>query len=570
MEDFATIIKIPLENLKMEVPIDVGSSSTPCRYRLVDCISYIDKGNLHIIESSNFPAMAYSAISYVWRGNPADPTKVGPAFMVQGAPDADPISVNVLKNACHLSIQRGINYLWLDRLCILQDNSEDKKWQIKEMYRMYLSCELCIILPGGVQRLVRLDEETAWIHRGWTLQEALAPKEVVVLFAWEVGSGKIQTGDDEGILTEVISEHSGVSPLGHIINACTLGYIIFISTTGKILPDFRISVRIFGTGTANIKALASLNSEIIATSIDVKNHAIWKSALLRTSQRPVDMVFSIMGLFGITLDTRKYGKNDRIRATIDLVREILENGGSASWLGMSFHLPPCKEFCTFPIFPMTSVAGKALIEDHAGFQRDIADFVVGEYPNELGFGCGLPGGTMSEDSYFTFSTKSVIVEPASRSDDSGEHKIIVGIDESAWTVHDTINDHGSRGDNLNHYLAVLIGWFDEYYPGSTSIDNKNKIKGMIVKLHAPGRYHLVSYFALHFQDRPWVISWRECEVSVGSSQLKNKEDLPFRCINRKELDGNSKNNKGQKHLDFRMKRSLVPQKFLEAMPRKRT
>jgi hypothetical protein len=118
------------------------------------------------------------------------------------------------------------------------------------------------------------------------------------------------------------------------------------------------------------------------------------------------MVFSIMGLFGVILDPSMFQKEDRIGATVALAKEILRKGGRASWLGMSFRLPPCSMLCTFPVFPETSVSGKAFVSTRTGL-REAAEFVDGEYPNELGLGAPLPGGTMDDDGYFMFSARAV-------------------------------------------------------------------------------------------------------------------------------------------------------------------
>jgi len=160
---------------------------------------------LCIEEFTDFPSVQYAAISYVWKGNLLDPPEAKTywysatdaadgdryhKFSVAGALDGDPISIHVLKQACLTALKHGARYIWLDRLCIMQTNREDKNWQIRKMSEMYKRCHLCIILPGGVQKLVRIDEETAWIHRGWTLQELLMPERALVLLAWKLGSGK--------------------------------------------------------------------------------------------------------------------------------------------------------------------------------------------------------------------------------------------------------------------------------------------------------------------------------------------------------------------------------------------
>lgn len=181
----SNILDIPLEPLNESV-LNLAPIATPCRYRLIDCERLTAHGRLHIVEFSAFPTVAYSAISYVWRGNPFDSTKDEDFgnFGVKGAEDGDPIGINVLRHVCVASLLQNAKYVWLDRLCIMQTSREDKGWQISRMFQIYKSCKLCIILPGGIRGLTHLDEGTTWLHRGWTLQEVMAPPSAFVLFAW--------------------------------------------------------------------------------------------------------------------------------------------------------------------------------------------------------------------------------------------------------------------------------------------------------------------------------------------------------------------------------------------------
>ena len=187
-----TILQVPLNSLSQECALDISSHATPQRYRLIDCDQFVQNGVLCIDEFADFPSIQYAAMSYVWKGNPVDPPEAQShhRFSVAGALDGDPISVNVLSKACLAAVKHGASYIWLDRLCIMQTNREDKNWQIKKMGEMYKRCNPCIVLPGGVQKLVRIDEETAWIHRGWTLQELLMPERALVLLSWKLGAGK--------------------------------------------------------------------------------------------------------------------------------------------------------------------------------------------------------------------------------------------------------------------------------------------------------------------------------------------------------------------------------------------
>ena len=81
---------------------------------------------------------------------------------------------------------------------------------------------------------------------------------------------------------------------------------------------------------------------------------------MRTSSRPVDMVFSIMGLFGVSLDVGKYGEPDRERATIDLAEAVLKTGRGATWSAASMGAGSVSGMCTMPSFPATAVEGAAL------------------------------------------------------------------------------------------------------------------------------------------------------------------------------------------------------------------
>lgn len=86
---------------------------------------------------------------------------------------------------------------------------------------------------------------------------------------------------------------------------------------------------------------------------------IWRCALMRTSSRHVDMVFSIMQLIGVTLNPSTFDPNDRLEVMIALASEILDEGGSVDWLGLPAKIPPCLQLSTFPQFAKTNVAGEA-------------------------------------------------------------------------------------------------------------------------------------------------------------------------------------------------------------------
>jgi hypothetical protein len=162
--------------------------------------------------------------------------------------------------------------------------------------------------------------DTAWIHRSWTLQESLAPKDALVLFAWNQGPGAIKTGDEFGTITEVVPSKSSVTNLSAIVNACVMGKLEFLPHPARWDEVFgrMVTCKILGHATPNLLALGVTLNGTLATDPDTRDHAIWQCALMRTSSRPIDMVFSIMGLFGVSLNTRAFREDERLRATVAL------------------------------------------------------------------------------------------------------------------------------------------------------------------------------------------------------------------------------------------------------------
>ena len=90
--------------------------------------------------------------------------------------------------ACQKVIEEGIHYLWLDTVCIKQDNPMELSTAINSMYRLYSNAEVCLAYladypSAEMQTLCQSD----WFNRGWTLQELVAPN-VVKFFDKEWGS----------------------------------------------------------------------------------------------------------------------------------------------------------------------------------------------------------------------------------------------------------------------------------------------------------------------------------------------------------------------------------------------
>ncbi|KAI2630336.1 heterokaryon incompatibility protein-domain-containing protein [Hypomontagnella submonticulosa] len=153
------------------------------------------------------PGCKFIALSYVWGSSPPPANE---SYNDQGhnlletAPDT-------IKDAAQLTRELGHQYIWVDRYCIPQDDSQAKHDQIQRMDLVYRQSELTIIdaagedaefgLPGIKRRardaqpsaqvgkhlyLVATDAkydsyfDSTWRTRGWTYQEAIFSRKCVV------------------------------------------------------------------------------------------------------------------------------------------------------------------------------------------------------------------------------------------------------------------------------------------------------------------------------------------------------------------------------------------------------
>ncbi|PBK65620.1 hypothetical protein ARMSODRAFT_1006487 [Armillaria solidipes] len=423
-----TILSVPVADVA-ETTINLDSLATPCHFRLVDCAAFIDLNELKIIEypdiSFDIPTAIHSsppsfaAISYPWRDLQLPPGTSNPSFSINGATHADPISIDVLRTACIAARKlSSCAYLWLDRLCILQTSKRDKNWQIQRMYRIYSACDICLVLPGGLVRLAGLAEPTSWADRAWTLQEAVAPGKgkVKCLFKYTHASFQDFLDDEcpEGAqygfnlrgLSEVVEI---VIEVGHSA-VCDMSSLCFNLWSGIGQFEFdkpdiweqrdKFPVRIIDPAT----------TELLDLPLEMERgrrspFSLWTSMYTRTSSRPVDMIFSLMDLY-----VSQFGPNDRVKATIKLIQELMRfQGGVAYWLYIAPWIKPSREISTLPEMPETSVSGRAYIQTGKGKVLALDAISADSEWNTWGMPSPAPVGKMTDSGYFVFFAKAVLV-----------------------------------------------------------------------------------------------------------------------------------------------------------------
>lgn len=112
----------------------------------------------------------------------------------------------------------GIDYIWIDTFCIDKTSSSELSESINTMFVWYKKANACYAFLADVtieqdHRLGDDFDRSEWFERGWTLQELIAPQEVVFYDKdWtELGTrsslaGRLSriTKIDKGVLTGLV------------------------------------------------------------------------------------------------------------------------------------------------------------------------------------------------------------------------------------------------------------------------------------------------------------------------------------------------------------------------------
>lgn len=123
-----------------------------------------------------------------------------------------------IKSACHTAQTYGHEYLWVDTNCIDKESSAELSEAINSMFSWYRDSLECLVYledyptrPWGDSSPFDSLSKCRWFTRGWTLQELLAPKDMVFFnrewgligtkrsLSWEISA---ITGIDEDTLKE--------------------------------------------------------------------------------------------------------------------------------------------------------------------------------------------------------------------------------------------------------------------------------------------------------------------------------------------------------------------------------
>ena len=239
---------------------------------------------MRLLNSSNlrlqdFPANKipdYAILSHTWGDH-----EVSFADMEKGSAE-DKAGYKKLQRSCWQPVAQRLGYIWIDTCCIDKSSSAELSESINSMHSWYKGAKICYAYLADVPATLGTEIEKAafadsrWFKRGWTLQELIAPSDLM-FFSREW----IEIGNKSDLCEEIAA------------------------ITG-------ISVKIL-TGNA------SLESASIAKRMSWASH--------RSTTRTEDVAYCLMGLFDVNMPLL-YGEGER--AFIRLQEEIIKHSDDQS------------------------------------------------------------------------------------------------------------------------------------------------------------------------------------------------------------------------------------------------
>ncbi|KAH9988519.1 hypothetical protein F4779DRAFT_272985 [Xylariaceae sp. FL0662B] len=332
--------------------------------------------------SNTLQSVRYAAVSHVWQyafdvGQqvqnlpPGDQLDV--AVMTQGQPDRKKLSwagLRQLAQGIDALNNRGphkkkVKYFWLDFLCLDQierPNDDEKTLQLCIMGDIYENARRVVVMIGGMGAVLGADRQTLWMDRSWTLQEAVINADTWVYVTWPpteptsiAKPSNVGTGNFELVWADPTNIGGDcLIPLADLLdiadyNLTTTRIRVLDGTIHRGGPIARHALRAALCRDRRFK--------------NIKYTGIWRSMFMRTSEHPIDVVYSVMGLFGLQIDP--YRKNRQATYLFnDLARKAAASTinryiGSPCWLTLgriagrnfAWYIPRDPESKLIPQFP---------------------------------------------------------------------------------------------------------------------------------------------------------------------------------------------------------------------------
>lgn len=169
-------------------------------------LDQVDRLGLHEFIGKSIPP--YAILSHTWG---PDNEEISFKDLTEGT-GKDKAGLKKILFCADQAAEDGLEYFWVDTCCIDKSSSAELSEAINSMFRWYYEAAKCYVFLSDVRINIPYQDtlkqpfhKSKWFTRGWTLQELLAPREVV-FFDCE--------GDELGdkvTLVQIIHKATGIS-----------------------------------------------------------------------------------------------------------------------------------------------------------------------------------------------------------------------------------------------------------------------------------------------------------------------------------------------------------------------
>ncbi|PON26697.1 hypothetical protein TGAM01_v204198 [Trichoderma gamsii] len=213
-------------------------------------------------------------------------------------------------SACKQARLDGHGYIWIDNCCIDKNSSAELNEAINSMFNYYKEAQVCYAYLAGLSHTIdpyEADEFATheWFSRGWTLQELIAPTEV--LFFTD-GEKREENGDPDGCSDEEPENE-------------------------RVQDEFRSNWVCLGRKSSmcdRLSSITGIDSGILSHTRDMRSISVAKRmswASKRVTTRIEDRAYCLLGLFDISMPML-YGEGEK--SFIRLQEEIMKESNDES------------------------------------------------------------------------------------------------------------------------------------------------------------------------------------------------------------------------------------------------